>query len=59
VLRRTFGYKREKGILGKWIGICGLDASGSVLEPEADSCEHGNGPSVSKRDNFLKKESLS
>jgi len=29
-------------ILGKWVGRCGLDASGSGYGPVADSCEHGN-----------------
>jgi hypothetical protein len=34
-----------KLILGKWVGSCGLDASGSVEGAVAGPCEHGYEPS--------------
>jgi hypothetical protein len=37
-------------ILGKRSGRCGMDAYGSGYEPVADSCEHGNEPSGSIKD---------
>jgi hypothetical protein len=36
--------------LGKWVGTCGLNASGSGQGPVTDSCECNNKPSSSRTD---------
>jgi hypothetical protein len=33
--------------------MCGLDSAGSKWRPVAESCEHGNEPSVSKKKGIL------
>jgi hypothetical protein len=39
----------ESGSVSKREGGCGLDKSGSGWLPVADSCEHGNDPSGSRK----------
>jgi len=44
-LRRVYGRIMLELILRKWVGRCGLDASGSGDGRVLDYCEHDNKPS--------------